>query len=266
MLPLLATHFGADASVAVAKRGYFPRGGGDVELSVLPSTLRPLHLVDAGQLVCVKAIIRTFGYASSSVLADTAHLVRGMSLPGDQSGGGKSSKEVPIEIEQYAHFSVTAQEGRTAEGAGGGRDNASETNTGSSGNSGGKRKQKNKRRRAKKKTPTTFSIQLVATTSTGCFLSANASGQKVGNEKDIVLRAIHELESLIASGSCADEHTQDQLVIFMAMAEGTSTLRCSTPKMSKHADTAMHFAALLTGAKFEVTDEDNGTRNITCSR
>ena len=34
--------------------------------------------------------------------------------------------------------------------------------------------------------------------------------------------------------------------------------------MVQHADTAMHFASLLTGATFEVTDDGDGRRTITC--
>ena len=136
---------------------------------------------------------------------------------------------------------------------------------GSVGKKSTKRKGKSKRA-GRKKTPTTFSVQLAATTTTGCILSANALGQRIGSERDLTMGAIHDLEALIASGSCVDEHTQDQLIVFMALAQGgKSTLRCSTPKLSQHADTAIHFAELLSGAKFDVTDGDEGVRIITCT-
>jgi hypothetical protein len=209
-------------------------------------------------------------------------VVQGMSLLGGETSGGgggggrgQESNQVAIEIEQCAHFAVAAEGGGGLGGGGGGGGGAGarggNAGGGDNGTAGGrgnandaKRKRKSKRR-GKKKAPTTFSIQLAATTSSGCVLSANASGQKVGGERELVLCAMRELETLIASGSCVDEHTQDQLIVFMALARGsTSTLCCLTPKMSQHADTAMHFASLLTGATFEVKDGGDGRRTITC--
>lgn len=61
-----------------------------------------------------------------------------------------------------------------------------------------------------------------------------------------------------SSGGCVDEHTLDQLIIFMALAKGKSRLLC--PKKSsitsQHVKTAIHFAELLSGAKFIKTNID----------
>lgn len=54
-LPLL-TRMGADAKATVLRRGYYPRGGGIVELDVAPAqALRPLYLETAGTLQAVTA-------------------------------------------------------------------------------------------------------------------------------------------------------------------------------------------------------------------
>ena len=50
LLPLLG-RMGADARLAVRRRGYYPRGGGEVEVAVLPAKdLRPLDTGTAGAL------------------------------------------------------------------------------------------------------------------------------------------------------------------------------------------------------------------------
>jgi RNA 3'-phosphate cyclase len=56
LLPLLR-RMGADARLTVRRRGYYPRGGGEVEIAVLPGkTLRPLDLAAAGPLHHVAGI------------------------------------------------------------------------------------------------------------------------------------------------------------------------------------------------------------------
>ena len=106
VLPLLCTHFGADVSVSVAKIGYFPRGGGEVELSVVPSGLNPLRMLEQGEIVSVKAILRTFGYpASSQVLADMADLIEGRSFSDCRSRDQNHKKNrVAVEVECNVHF------------------------------------------------------------------------------------------------------------------------------------------------------------------
>ena len=213
-----ATHFGADVSVSVAKRGYFPRGGGEVELSVVPSGLNPLRMLEQGEIVSVKAILRTFGYpASSQVLADMADLIEGRSFSDCAGSRDQNHKKnrVAVEVECNVHFSM--QEEEPAQWRGG-----ASVSGGSVGKKSTKRKGKSKRAGERKRRP--FSVQLAATTTTGCILSANALGQRIGSERDLTMGAIHDLEALIASGSCVDEHP-NQLIVFMALARGgTSAL------------------------------------------
>jgi RNA 3'-terminal phosphate cyclase len=59
-LPLLR-RMGLGLDARVHRRGYFPQGGGQVEVSITPlqpgETLRPIELVDAGQPVRVLAFV-----------------------------------------------------------------------------------------------------------------------------------------------------------------------------------------------------------------
>jgi RNA 3'-terminal phosphate cyclase (ATP) len=50
MLPLLA-RMGVEARLHVLRRGYYPRGGGMVEVSIAPGKLRPLRLNATGRLL-----------------------------------------------------------------------------------------------------------------------------------------------------------------------------------------------------------------------
>jgi RNA 3'-terminal phosphate cyclase (ATP) len=116
-----------------------------------------------------------------------------------------------------------------------------------------------------------LSVQLVATTETGAVLSANrllstariVDGGRIENEARAMLG---ELEELLVSGACACEHTCDQLIVYMALAHGCSRLAAPVSVTSQHLETAIHFAAKMTGATFRVGELVQGTahRIIEC--
>ena len=107
-----------------------------------------------------------------------------------------------------------------------------------------------------------LSVQLVASTATGCLLSANRlchvpihePAEAVEREARALLNS---LEGLLASGACACEHTCDQLVVYMALAAGTSRLLAprTSALTSQHLPTVIHFAGQMTGAAFRVTEQ-----------
>lgn len=116
-----------------------------------------------------------------------------------------------------------------------------------------------------------LSVQIVATTETGAVLSANrllsmarnVDGARLEKEARAMLG---ELEELLASGACACEHTCDQLIVYMALAHGRSRLAAPGAVTSQHIETAIHFAAKMTGATFRVGELVPGTahRIIEC--
>lgn len=67
---------------------------------------------------------------------------------------------------------------------------------------------------------------------------------------DIGPKAAWELVEAVNSGVCVDKYTQDQLVIFMAMAKGESRMLVGEPTM--HTYTAIAIAEKLTKARFKV--------------
>lgn len=63
---------------------------------------------------------------------------------------------------------------------------------------------------------------------------------------------------------CVDEYLQDQLIVFMTLAQGESSIRCASP-LTLHTVTAIHWAHVLTRAKFRVSPADEaGSCVVTC--
>ncbi|EGG16374.1 RNA 3'-terminal phosphate cyclase [Cavenderia fasciculata] len=103
-------------------------------------------------------------------------------------------------------------------------------------------------------------IFIMAETSTGCRFGASAIGEiKVPAEKvaeDATIQLINDLNG----GGCVDEFLQDQLIIFMALAKGTSKIK--TGLISLHTETSIHFTSLMTGAKFQVIPDPDGKKDV----
>ena len=106
----------------------------------------------------------------------------------------------------------------------------------------------------KKRRTQQLSAQLVVTTTTGCLLSANCLSTPAAT-------LVASLTALLATQACVDEHTADQLVVYACLADGTS--RIKTPPTatltSRHLETVIHFATLMTGAKVEVSEAEDGS-------
>lgn len=85
---------------------------------------------------------------------------------------------------------------------------------------------------------------LVAETSTGCFLGGSALGKRDENPEETGRRAAQELLDPMKQGSCVDRHSQDQVIIFMALAEGLSRIRMG--ELTLHTKTAIYITEHLT--------------------
>eukprot|EP00696_Hemimastix_kukwesjijk_P015536 gnl/Hemi2/3750_TR1307_c0_g2_i1.p1 gnl/Hemi2/3750_TR1307_c0_g2~~gnl/Hemi2/3750_TR1307_c0_g2_i1.p1 ORF type:complete len:448 (+),score=72.80 gnl/Hemi2/3750_TR1307_c0_g2_i1:278-1621(+) len=96
-------------------------------------------------------------------------------------------------------------------------------------------------------------IFLVAETSTGCRLEGSCLGERGVPSETVGSTAATLLAQQIDEGGCVDQFVQDQLLIFMALAEGTSRVR--TGPLTLHTQTGIHFAQMLTGVRFTVTPD-----------
>lgn len=100
-------------------------------------------------------------------------------------------------------------------------------------------------------------ILMVATTTTGCRLAGSALGSPKKSPRDVGIEAAEELCSTLADGGCVDEYLQDQLILYMALAHGTSEM--ITGSLTLHTQTAIWTAEqLCPGVKFEVVRLDEG--------
>ncbi|KAJ3451755.1 RNA 3'-terminal phosphate cyclase [Anaeramoeba flamelloides] len=100
-----------------------------------------------------------------------------------------------------------------------------------------------------------------AHTSTDCILSTFGIGKKHVSSKDVVNEAADRLFEDIKSGTCLDRHHQDQVILFMALAQGVSKIKVN--KITSHTETAIHFVRKLTGVNFPI-EEIQGSFIISC--
>lgn len=101
LMPLLA-QFGADAQLNLVRRGFYPRGGGEVtinvERSLCNSGLRAIRLLDQGKLVQVKG--RAFATGTEM------HAMKGM-VAGAKALLASFLPSVPVEIQEVLEHTVT---------------------------------------------------------------------------------------------------------------------------------------------------------------
>jgi len=107
-------------------------------------------------------------------------------------------------------------------------------------------------------------IVLWAETDTGCVLGGSALGSKRKDPATVGDEAAQELIRGLEAGGCVDEYMQDQIVIFLALAHGTSVVRTGMP-LTLHTRTAIWIAEQLTDAKFQVEGDELGSTTIRCN-
>uniref|UniRef100_A0AAZ3QNQ9 RNA 3'-terminal phosphate cyclase n=1 Tax=Oncorhynchus tshawytscha TaxID=74940 RepID=A0AAZ3QNQ9_ONCTS len=98
-------------------------------------------------------------------------------------------------------------------------------------------------------------IIIIAESSTGCIFAGSALGKKGVYPDKVGFEAAEMLLRNIRHNGCVDEFLQDQLILFMALANGISRIR--TGPVTLHTKTAIHVAEQLTQAKFTVTKADD---------
>lgn len=82
-------------------------------------------------------------------------------------------------------------------------------------------------------------------TTTNCILGGSALGSVKEQPFQTGIKATSNLLQSIEKRSCVDQYVQDQLIIFMALANGTSRIVCDSP-ITEHTKTAIYVIELLT--------------------
>jgi RNA 3'-terminal phosphate cyclase (ATP) len=192
---------------SVIRRGYFPRGGGEVRVDVNPrrQPLRPIIRKDRGELSHIRISSYYAGTLPRHIAIDAAEAALHLLQPLCDS---HSIKPI-IEIRHHD----------CAVGSGSG-------------------------------------ILIVAQTKTGCYLAGTAIGDPRKRAFAVGKEAADELLHTLQDGGCVDEWLQDQLILYMALADGVSEIL--TGSLTQHTQTAIWVAEQIVGAKFEVTRLDEG--------
>uniref|UniRef100_A0A5S6QYV5 RNA 3'-terminal phosphate cyclase n=1 Tax=Trichuris muris TaxID=70415 RepID=A0A5S6QYV5_TRIMR len=106
-------------------------------------------------------------------------------------------------------------------------------------------------------------IVLFARTSSGCIIGADKI-LKAGEDAMTVGSTVAEsLQAQTAGGACVDNHLQDQVIIFMALAEGASVVR--TGEITLHTKTAIYVAEIMLKVNFSITSDGASGNLITCT-
>lgn len=201
-----------DASVH--RRGFFPRGGGEVHVKIrgwLPRPLLPIRLTEFGTLTEINIRAFSGGTCPRSVAENLVEAAKSQLL---SSSTGIDWKRISMtyDVVQY----------QNAFGSGSG-------------------------------------ILIVAKTSTGCLLGGSAVGSPKIPWVETARQAATEILQVVdntSGGACVDEYLQDQLILYMAMADGVSEILTSC--LTLHTRTAIWLAEQMCAARFEVTRLDEG--------
>ncbi|KAL0278217.1 UNVERIFIED_CONTAM: hypothetical protein PYX00_000099 [Menopon gallinae] len=106
-------------------------------------------------------------------------------------------------------------------------------------------------------------INLVAVTTTGCYLGGSCLGERGVQSEEVGRKAAEELLDCITRKDCVDQYAQDQLIIFMALADGKSSVK--TGPITSHTEKAIKVTEMFTDAKFTIKKLDNDCNIIECT-
>ncbi|KAM4720706.1 RNA 3'-terminal phosphate cyclase isoform 1-T2 [Rhinophrynus dorsalis] len=211
----IAERFSFKLDCDIRRRGYYPRGGGEILVRVSPvKHLNPINLTDRGTITKIHGRAFVAGVLPYKMVKDMI------------SAAVRCIRRELRDV--YVNIQGVQEPGDKAVGNGSG-------------------------------------IIIVAETSTGCIYAGSALGKRGVTADRVGMEAAEILLRNLRHGGCVDEYLQDQLIIFMALADGVSRLR--TGPLTLHTQTAIHFAEQLTKAKFTVSkceDSESESYIIEC--
>ncbi len=104
-------------------------------------------------------------------------------------------------------------------------------------------------------------VLLVARTASGCVIGADGLGERGKPAEVVAEEALGYLVRTIDSGATVDEHMSDQILPYMALAEGKSSV--IAPALTDHARTNMWVIKQFLPVEFE-TEKAGGNVRIEC--
>lgn len=188
VLKPILLRFGVNFDLDIRMRGYFPRGGGEVVVRTLPVlSFSPIVLDDPGNLVEIRGRAFVAGSLPLHIATKMAKVATKL-LEGWYPG-------VKVHVEVVSEFQTV--------GTGTGIILVCDP-------------------RFRQKQPiftlSYFKKLQVGETSTGCFFGGSALGRRGVRAEVVAEEAAKMLHADIDTGACVDRYSQDQIIIFMALA------------------------------------------------
>jgi RNA 3'-phosphate cyclase len=196
MMPVLAS-MNVFASATITKRGFYPAGGGKVIVTATPSMLTPLKLISSCDVTgATGTMFGTGTYCTAELQRRLAKAVQSALTQFCTSRRWGSAVEF-LSTNKVLHVGQDTE------------------NKVKSSPRGGERAPKQRNQHS------TLGAQVCLLRSDGVPISANVLFEGKNADFIDVDTAAHQLISQLAwvvdSGACVDEHTADQLIIFMAL-------------------------------------------------
>ncbi|ESP05284.1 hypothetical protein LOTGIDRAFT_208285 [Lottia gigantea] len=197
----MTARLGVNIECELRKRGFYPKGGGEVRVKVQPvKLLKSVKLLERGEIKEIKI----YSYVAGVLPVKVAHIM------------SESAEKLIKKFHPNASIvpEIIKVPDREAVGTGCG-------------------------------------IMVVCEMTTGCLLAGSGLGKKGVPAETVGETAAQMLLDNLQHGGCVDEYLQDQLILFMALAEGKSEVLCGP--ISLHTETAIHVAKTLTQVRLNLT-------------
>lgn len=216
LIPMLQRLLGVSITAHCKMRGFFPQGGGvvDVEVNALPqgTCLQPVRLTERGAVTTVSI---------------------------EAIACGKLGREAAERMAVVAQR-VLRQENSTLRAI---RWNVNISSPAAKATGG--------------------SIVITALTEKGCILGSSALSEPGRSSEQVGQAAAEDMLEALATGACVDQWMQDQLIIYMALADGDSKISCG--QLTLHTRTAIAVAEQMTTAMFRVEQQSQNIWFISCT-
>jgi len=105
-------------------------------------------------------------------------------------------------------------------------------------------------------------IILFAKSKEGAILGADSLGELGRPAEKVGTEAAEELLRQLRAEAPVDRHLVDQLIVYMSLADGRSTIR--TSELTLHALTCIRLSEKMVGARFKVEGKEGAPSTITC--
>jgi len=285
LLPLLQRHCGVKATITIEQRGYYPRGGGSVQLSITPvEAITSFALREQGSLIDLCAVV--YGNADATLLRELEHNLceEFQTKPLVAKDGSQvsqitlydsdTSEEILIPVEglgstktrggegegglKYVSLSSHQQQEKIRNHQRGSNNNDDRHSSSSSSQQKQQQQQRhnshgNASRSYRQKVVSGIGCQLFAHTTSGAILSANTfiDTKTHGGDltettvKHLAANVSSELRALALTGACVDEYTADQLVLYMALAGNHPYNDSSLLVEPANANSSLHIATAI---------------------